>query len=145
MGADLYIQKLDKTRTHGGFEVSKEAVDDGYFRDCYNGYGLFSIISANTGKELSWWQTAGRKELFTKDGRNMTVKGTKQFLAEIEPIVAEFKTLPKLYSSEYNMEKRCSEKGKKIKDIKSYHEWADLLVNFLKLAIEKKSQIIWSV
>jgi hypothetical protein len=145
MGADLYIQKLDETRTHGGFEVSKEAVDDGYFRDCYNSSGLFSMISANTGKELSWWITAGRKELFTKDGRNMTVKGSKQFLAEIEPIIAEFKALPKLYSSEYNMGKRRSEKGKKIKDIKQYHEWADLLVNFLKLAIEKKSQIIWSV
>lgn len=144
MGADLYIVKLDGTRTHGGFEVSEDAVNDGYFRDCYNSAGLFAVLSANTDKSFSWWHTASRKELFAKNG-NMSVKGAKQLLSEIEPAVAELKSKKVLYYSEYDAETRKAGKGKKIKDIKEYHKWADLLVNFLKLAIEKKSEIVWSV
>jgi len=145
MGADLYIEKLDDTRTYGGFEVSLEAVNDGYFRDCYNGIGLFSVISANLGITLSWWQTRDRKGFFNKNGC-MTVAGAKKWLAELEPIAVKFKKLSKLYRSEYNMKKKCSEKDiKNPLDKKEYHEWMDLLLNFLKIAIKLKSPIIWSV
>ena len=37
--------------------------------------------------------------------------------------------------------------GKKIskKEVKEYHAWADKLMRFIDLAIEKESGIIWSV
>ena len=99
MGADLYIAKLDETRTHGGFEVSQEAVNDGYFRDCYNRYGLFAVVSdnlfANTNKCLSWWETRDREELFDKNGR-MTITGAKKWLVELEDIFKQFKALQKI-------------------------------------------------
>ncbi len=144
MGADLYIKKMDRNRQYTGFEVSERAVNLGYFRDCYNDVGLFSVISANLGVSLSWWQTQDRKELFCKDG-NMSIAGCEKWLKELEPIIKQFKELSVLYDSNYSMKKRCCEKGIKIKNIKEYHDWADNLINFLKLAIKKKSTVIWSV
>jgi hypothetical protein len=148
MGADLYIKKTDEKTRRGGFEVSEKAVDSGYFRDCYNGRGLFSVISANVPNvELSWWQTKDRKELFCKGSNEMSIAGIKKLLAELKPIVEKFKKLNCLYYSEYNVKTRKHYKGKKMEDTQFlfYHDWADLLIRFLELAIEKKSCIIWSV
>ena len=142
MGADLYITKMPRKPQYTGFEVSKKAVDVGYFRDCYNSYGLFAIMSDNLGKTFSWWETAGRKELFNKSG-NMTIEGVKQLLEELEPIVKRFKKLPKLFANVYQGDDEY--KKKPIKNIKEYHDWADLLIRFLKTAIKKESTIIFSV
>lgn len=138
MGADLYIDKMPGETRRGGFEGR-------YFRDCYNNTGLFSVISANTSHELSWWKTVGRKNLgFDSEGR-LTVKGAKKWLAELEPIMAEFKALPTLYYSDYSLMTHKDEKGKIIENPKEYHDWADLLLTFLRTAIELKSTITMSV
>lgn len=150
MGADLYIKNLPRDKQYCGFDVSDEARANGYFRDCYNDGGLFAVISTNTSHDLSWWQTADRKGMFVEneeDGQCMTVDGAKKWLKELTPIVSEFEKLGTLYYSEYNLEKHCHEKGKRItkSEVKEYHKWARGLINFVELAIQLDSQIIWSV
>lgn len=77
MGADLYIKNMDREPQYTGFEVSERAVDLGYFRDCYNSYGLFAVMSEVFHKRFSWWLLVdNRKELFDKNG-NMKVKSVK--------------------------------------------------------------------
>jgi len=131
MGADLYIEKMPRDAQYLGFEVSEKAVDLGYFRDCYNSSGLLAVMSATLDEAFSWWGTADRKDLFNNEGE-MTVEGAKKWLAELEPHITKF-----VNSSELpNIEKE---------DIQYYHDWSNLLVKFLKLAIEQDSNIIWSV
>lgn len=147
MGADLYIKKLPRKAQYRGFEVSDDARKAGYFRDCYNEGGLLAVISANTNNNLSWWRTADRKELFSKARGDMTVKGAKQWLSELQPIVAEFVNLPELHYLEYNVKtgKRDIVKPIEQSEVKEYRIWANGLIEFLELAISLKSQIIWSV
>jgi hypothetical protein len=146
MGADLYIDNLPRENQIRGFEVSKDAVEAGYFRDCYNGGGLFAVINASSGhSDLSWWQTVKRKDLFDAETGKMTVEGTKKWLAELKPIIAEFKALPVLYLHDYDMVKHCSIRGDKVKHKKEYYDWVDLFVGFLEKAIELKSTITFSV
>ena len=159
MGADLYIKNMDRKSQYTGFEVSERAVDVGYFRDCYNEAGLFALLSANVpDADLSWWITHGRKELFNKDG-NMSVKGAKQFLSEIEPHVeslkAKHKAGKKFFYRVLNWEKSRLKKSSEYVYDKKYFKTKDeaeslinhakLLVQFLKLAIKIKSPIIWNV
>jgi hypothetical protein len=139
MGADLYITKMDRRLQVRGFEVSQGAVDAGYFRDAYNSYGLFAVMSQVLSKELSWWQTAKRKELFNKQN-NMTVDGVKKWAAEIIPLIDEFQ----------KVEKISVKTGKGIvnyapDETQAVKEHALLLKRFLELAIAKKSTIIFSV
>ena len=150
MGADLYIKNLPRDKQMCGFAVSDEARANGYFRDCYNDGGLFAVINSNTGNNLSWWQTADRKDLFVEDkddGQCMTVEGTKLWLCELILIVDTFTKQDTLYYSNYNLEKHCHEKGKKItkSEVKEYHKWARGLIDFIELAIKLNSPIIWSV
>ena len=156
MGADLYIK--DFPYTHRGFEVSERAVKSGYFRDCYNQYGLFAVVSATLKNvELSWWRTVDRKELFTKEG-DMTVEGAKIFLAELTPIFKKFKKRKTVCTRELIFDKprqinqdgtrkytyKYKQNGDKEK-IEEYRQWADNLLTFLTLAIDNNKQIEWSV
>jgi hypothetical protein len=150
MGADLYIKNLPRDKQMCGFDVSDKARANGYFRDCYNDGGLFAVMNSNVGSDLSWWQTADRKDLFVKDeecGQLMTVEGAKLWLCELIPTVDKFTKLDTLYYSNYNLEKHSHEKGKRItkSEAKVYHKWAKGLMAFLELAIKLDSQIIWSV
>ena len=40
MGADLYIKKMDREKQYTDWDPR---VKLGYFRDCYNNYGLFNF------------------------------------------------------------------------------------------------------
>jgi len=146
MGADLYIKKLSPT--YGAFEVSSRAVNSGYFRDCYNSYGLFARLSANTDISFSWWKTANRKELFLKNG-NMSVKGANIFLSEIKEAKKKL-DLDNLRHREINGYKDNGEPVYKYEPMneaekKDFLEHLDLFIEFLELAIKEKSSIEWSV
>lgn len=160
MGADLYIRNMDREAQYTGFEVSDRARANGYFRDCYNGRGLFAVMNSTLGLkgrengELSWWWTADRKDLMKDDpveGKVMTLKGVRKFKKELAPIVKKFVTAEKMTYSEFT--------GKKDKDgnyiyvskkihathMADYREWAKGLIIYLNLAIRKNSGIIFSV
>ena len=149
MGADLYIKNMEREPQYTGFEVSQRAVDVGYFRDCYNEWGLFSIMSATLNQTISWWQTSDIKSWFRKDkedGLIMTVEGAKKWWAQLEPLLKEFIDSPKIYRNEYvspGKSKRLLIRKKE--DIECMKEHAHLLQRFIKFAIEQKSEIIWSV
>lgn len=111
MGADLYILALPSEPQIGGFEVSENAVNAGYFRDCYNKYGLFARLG------LSWWRTYDNYKLGENDSK-MKPEQIPQFRAEI---VAAWKKA-------------------RIKD-REYREWYTLLIKFLDLAESLNSEI----
>lgn len=118
MGADLYIKELydKKGKKIGAFEVSEEAVNSGYFRDCYNPSGLFWNIG------MSWWQTANKYKTSENDGK-MTPEQAKEFKDEITQAF----------------------KKSKVKNRKAYKEWYNLLIRFLDIAINKNYNIKFSV
>ena len=140
MGADLYIEKMDREKQYRGFEVSDEAVNAGYFRDCYNNGGLFAVMSQTLNETVSWWQMAKEVGL-NKKGVLPLIK-VKEWKETIFPLLEEFKKQTILYCDDYD-----SQKKKKVntKENKEYYAWADKLMTFINLAIEKKSGIIWSV
>lgn len=157
MGADLYIKNMDREAQYTGFEVSNRAVSVGYFRDCYNDYGLFNFIRSNVpsmADEFSWWQMSSRykKTWFDEDG-DMTVEGAKAFrkLVMRARRIIESKKLyqllvydpdaPKI--SIMDMKKKSIPINKE--DTKAFLNHLNLLVKFLNLAIEKNSPIEWSV
>lgn len=148
MGADLYIHTMPRKAQYLGFEVSRDAVKVGYFRDCYNSWGLFSIMSGTLGENFSWWNTLERTELFGEIGKDkvMTPEGVKIFWEGIEPKIREFIKRKTYYRSEYV----SRNKYKKIKitkndDIKAIREHAELFARFHVLAVELGSPVIWSV
>ena len=151
MGADLYIKDMDRKSQYTGFEVSERAVNLGYFRDCYNRWGLFALMSATLNREdISWWLTTDKKEFFRvddEDGLIMTVEGVKKWGEEITPLLNQFIESSKVYSSNYNYKtgKRRRVKVRKVEDIEDIKSHAKLLLNFINLAIQEKSEIIWSV
>ncbi len=153
MGADLYIKDLDREEQYTGFEVSERAVDLGYFRDCYNSYGLFAGISATLKKDdISWWLTADREELFREDeeeGLVMTVEGVKQFYDEMKKLVDKYLKRKTLYIQDYVYDRKggYSTEYRKCnkKDTENFKEHARLFLRFLELAIKKNSEIVWSV
>lgn len=142
MGADLYITKMDRKKQIRGFEVSQDAVDAGYFRDAYNSYGLFALMSHTLNKTFSWWKLAGRKELFNKQG-NMTVKGVKVWAEEINPYLEEFINKNEYFYCDWQDKEKIKPVDKE--DIPLIKEHALLLKNFIELAIKNKSTIIFSV
>jgi len=150
MGADLYIQSLpDKTR-RGGFEVSEEAVKSGYFRDCYNSWGLFAIMSSTLGETISWWQISDRKEWFKRndDGLFMTPEGCKAFFKWIKPKLEKFIKSPTLYRDEYRGtwdDGPTKVKIGKKKDIQDVKNHAELFLKFYRYACELGSSVRWSV
>lgn len=147
MGADLYITKLDRESQYTGFEVSRRAMQLGYFRDCYNDYGLFNFIRSNTTHNLSWWQLARNKNWFNNKG-NMTTAGAKEFLGIIQNAQDQLKN-----KEVYKLEVTDYENGESIEkieelkpdEVERFRDWLQLLIDFLQLAIKKKSTIIWSV
>jgi hypothetical protein len=142
MGADLYITKLERQKQYRGFEVSKEAVEVGYFRDCYNDYGLFPFIKNNTKIDPSWWQLSREKKWFNKEG-NMIKKGAIEFLEYITNCKLELlrRKKPYIFKSYDGTENRLMTK----KEIEEYSNWLELLITFLNTATKLKSTIIWSV
>jgi len=137
MGADLYIVKMDREKQYLGFEVSDKAVEAGYFRDCYNSGGLFAVMSLTLNQTVSWWKMAD--EVGLKKGV-LPFEKVIEWKAKMFPLLEEFKKKEELYYKDYN-----SMTNKRIKEFKEYHDWADKLMRFIDLAIEKKSGIIWSV
>ena len=141
MGADLYIEKMDRKSQYTGFEVSDRAVNLGYFRDCYNGGGLFAVMSKTLNKEVSWWKMSNEVGL-NKDGV-LPLEKVKEWKTTMFPLLEKFKKQNKLYLDDYIAKKK--EQIKDPKEVKEYHAWADRLMKFIDLAIEKESGIIWSV
>jgi len=149
MGADLYVKDLDRSNQIRGFEVSEDAVDVDYFRDCYNSYGLFSVMSATLDMTISWWQTADKKEWFRDDeeeGQVMTVEGVKQWRAYMKPLLQKFLDSPKIYFNEYSDIRNTKQVlVRKKQHIESFKDHAQLLIRFLDFAAGIESEIIWSV
>jgi len=142
MGADLTILKTDASERRGGFELSNRAVESGYFRDCYNGYGLFAVLSKNLGRSFSWWEMTDKykDKWFVRDeenGTTLTTKGEKALLRKIKKARIELEAKPKIF---YGYDEKNKKAGKK-----EYLDWCDLLIKFLELAIKLDSPIGWSV
>jgi hypothetical protein len=167
MGADLYIEKLPDETRRGGFEVSEEAVQSGYFRDCYNPYGLFWVMRATLGDKdvswgLSWWVLVGdddnggyaRPDLFERNEEGCTamkVEGVKIWHAELKPLIEKFCKRKVLYTEDNH---KLDEKTKKYvgvkkkidpKEIAEYRRWAKSLLTFMEIAIQNNSRITFSV
>ena len=151
MGADLYIKTMPRDAQYRGFEVSIDAVEVGYFRDAYNGWGLFAVMSHTLRKEMSWWKIANnRKELFEEcpnEGLVMTSEGVKQFWAEMQLIVRRFIKKKTYYRGEYQGRGKPFKRIqiRKQDDIKAIREHAELFARFHILACELCSPVIWSV
>lgn len=157
MGADLYIKDMDRESQYRGFEVSQDAVDVGYFRDCYNSGGLFAIMGATLGETISWWQFSKEQDMFREDeeeGLLMTVKGVKIWKEKMIPLLKQFMNRKVLYRKEYVGKNfphdwHNPKSHKKIrleeKEVEEYHDWAKMLLNFIELAETHNSEIIWSV
>lgn len=141
MGADLYIEKMDRKSQYTGFEVSDRAVNLGYFRDCYNSGGLFAVMSKSLNQTVSWWKMA--REVGLNKDSVLPLPKVKKWKATMSPLLEEFKKQNELYFDDYAAMKRV--KIEDPKEIKEYHDWADKLIKFIDLAIEKESGIIWSV
>ena len=74
MGADLYIEKLDREKQCTGFRTDVEA---GYYRDCYNSTSLLWKLG------LSWWRDVGgliRENKGTEHEGKLTPEQCKEFL-----------------------------------------------------------------
>lgn len=156
MGADLYIENLPDDTRRGGFEVSLEAVKSGYFRDAYNGCGLFAIMSRTLDEEFSWWQISDREDLFTRsdeDGLVMTAEGVKKWWSEMKPHIRKFIKRKTYYRAEYipsDERKDPDDMWKKIRihnqeDIKAIRGHAELFERFHTYAVELGSSVGWSV
>ena len=171
MGADLYIEKLEREGQSVGFELSKKAVDVGYFRDCYNSFGLFPFINMNSDlrEQFSWWRFSDKKDWFrkTEDGSVMTISGAKKFLRLVGKAQKNIIKKKKLFRETVDHKRHASlskglpidealtlmmkfEKAKLITKLtnKEKTEMLDrlnLLIRFLRLAIKQKSTILWSV
>lgn len=150
MGADLYINSLPDEGRRGGFEVSEEAVRSGYFRDAYNCWGLFSVMSATLDEEISWWQISRRTELFsdTEESFDMTPEGCKIFWEEMKPKIREFLGREKLYKREYLGsvdEGMTKTEITKADDVAGMKEHAELFDRFYTYACELGSSVGWSV
>lgn len=165
MGADLSIVKFKPTYVVGAFEASKKAVEEGgYFRDCYNSGGLFSILRCNTSQNLSWWDftdEAKKNGWHNKKNCNMKVVGLKMLLERVQKAVEEFKSMKPsaIRYREIAIDKKGNFKKNKngsfvydfhkFKNSKAqysqYLEWGNNLITFLNKAIELKSPVVWSV
>jgi hypothetical protein len=150
MGADLTINRLyEKNKeTTGGLEASDEAVEKGYFRDCYNGGGLFAVLSLNLGKTISWWQMRQNKGWFSESKRDMTKKGMKAWLKEMTEIRDQFLAINNPYDTgEYDLDKHAYLNGKEMTIVErdEYRAWIKRLVRFIEIAIETEDTIHWSV
>ena len=140
MGADLYIEKMDREGQYFGFEVSDRAIEAGYFRDCYNNFGLFSVMSNTLNETISWWKMAD--EVGLKKGI-LPFEKVKEWKKRMFSLLEKFNKQTKIYHANY--ETKAKDKINDPKEIKEYHAWADKLMRFIDLAIEKESGIIWSV
>jgi len=157
MGADLYVKDLPRKKQYRGFEVSQDAVNAGYFRDCYNSSGLFVWLSKNTDMEFSWWQILDKHDDWfrqdTDDGCMMSVAGAKKFLKMLKLAEKQFVVRKKFYKvaeskmvstlDEMKFEDRLEEQTKK--ETLEYFKWFGLLLQLVETAIKRKSEIIWSV
>ena len=163
MGADLYIEKLEREGQSVGFELSKKAVDVGYFRDCYNSFGLFPFINMNSDlrEQFSWWQFSDKKNWFckTEDGSVMTLSGAKKFLRLVRKAQKNIRKKRKLFREtvDYSKLRRLDltldsamDSATVITELTSEEkiemlDRLNLLIRFLQLAVKQKSTILWSV
>ena len=124
MGADLYIKDMERESQICGFEVSVDAVDNGYFRDCYNDSGLFAQLG------LSWWETMDMEEFKTNENWEMNVEQLKEFKKYVNNAYLKWLEESKDKDEEYVCE---------------YATWCGLLLRFLDKAISINSPVIFSV
>jgi len=117
MGADLYVKGLPPHIC--GFEVSQKAAKAGYFRDCYNGGGLFANIG------LSWWgmTAAYKKEGKMDDDSCLKAEHVDGFSKEVEAAFA----------------------GSKVVKKKEYVEWMEVFRTFIETAKKAGKGIDFSV
>lgn len=152
MGADLYIENMDREKQYTGFQTK---VDFGYFRDCYNDGGLFNFFRSNLTKDddWSWWQMIDDKKYKVDEEGNMPIEGAKEFLKRVEEAKKELDKKDKYilkytdWTRDENGKMNTKEKTKEMSDAEAseYIAWTQDLIDFLKLAIKKKSRIIFSV
>jgi len=123
MGADLYIEKMEREEQHTGFSTD---INVGYFRDSYNDSNLFQQL------DLSYWTLD--KEYpgwFTNDGL-LNIDGACGLIALLE-------------ERRHKLEGTFVEWTDEGKNFKYFPEKLDALIAFLKKAIELDSLVIWSV
>lgn len=164
MGADLTICKLEDT-ARGGWEVSDEAVESGYFRDCYNSGGLFAFLTLNTGKSFSWWQMdSNNKHWFSKRDHKLMAKYVPEFRKKVASVQ---KKIDKMEIGYYKVEdydpeyakiegeefpqpwgdgkNKYKKKAMSKEELDEYKKWYNNLLKFCDKAIELKSGIHWSI
>jgi hypothetical protein len=125
MGADLYIKDMPRKRQYTGY-VCKPKV--GYFRDAYNPWGLFWNM------KLSWWQTYETFKLGDNDSEM-----TPEQIPEFKKIIQDtWNKLPDKFEVR-------DFKDNPIHNKEDFEEHYNQLIEFLKIAEEKKSNIIFSV
>jgi len=178
MGADLYIKDIFKENLNkyekdfnkyvkirnGLSEESKghkkaqkkvtyfydKMYSIGYFRDCYNDYGLFNFINSNTDMDLSWWVLAEKKGWF-KNSVMVEPDKIKEFLNLILKAQEKLKQKKTFVINRYGWNESTNtifteDKEKlKQKEVKYYFSWLKDLIKFLKTAINLKKPIEWSV
>jgi len=119
MGADLYIEKLEREKQYTGFKTDVEA---GYYRDSYNDYSILYRLG------LSWWVDIGEmidKNIGTKHEGKLTPKQCKEFLEILE-------------ANKWKLEEIEE-------DRKFFKEKYRLLKKFLNKAIELNSDVICNI
>ena len=152
MGADLYIQDLPKNVQYKEFEraIDSEEFDVGYFRDCYNGMGLFAIMTHTLDHTFSWWWTIDRKELFTFNENRAPImhsEGVKEWWKEMQPFIRKFIKRKTFYRGEYQSKNDTYKKVRitNVEDIGYIREHAEQFARFHILACELNKPIKWSV
>jgi len=142
MGADLYIKNLDRQKQYTGFRTDVEV---GYFRDCYNSYGLFNFLRSNLTEEYSWWAFNKKRGWFNRD-RELTVKGAEKLLKLMESAKERLIGRGTYFLKIWNPDTDHDDTKKLSRDETiEYMTWLDQLIEFLHKAIELRSPVIWSV
>ena len=164
MGASLTIEGMGKF-AGGPIKLSESHVRLGYFRDTYNEYGLFSVMTNTLGKTFSWWITNDREDLFENDMKmtpkgckkyredlfeddmKMTPEGCKKYWNEMKPNIRLFLRAKKYYR--YNDHPIDGEKDKYLirrpKEIEEIKDHALLFDRFFTYACQLGKPIYWSV
>ena len=148
MGADLYIEKMDRDQQHTGF---RRAVDLGYFRDAYNNSNILWQF------DLSYWTDISKR--FANHESLMDPTNTKRLLKLLEKREVVFeenlKGMLEKTNRVWDFEEdiktgRKTHKPAKL-TAKQRKEWAEFyrkghkeLKTFLQKAIDMKSNIICS-
>lgn len=145
MGADVYLRsiyepnhakhraefdKAVKARKsgNGSQEAVSKAYDQmyscGYFRDCYNSYGLFANLRDPDGGTLSWWRDVSAKML---DGEGqLSVANAKKLLARVRAAKIDLASARQVAKEQHD----------KPPTVEHYEQWRAELVTILEQSIK---------